>query len=52
MFVDEDNVECVEGKRKSCIEPTLADTHETAEGVVRPFCCGNKPDVRCSVAVM
>ncbi len=52
MWEDEDSVECDEEKRKSVIEPTLDDTHETVFGDVRPFWWGNKPGVCCSVAVM
>jgi hypothetical protein len=37
MSDDEDNAECDEGKRKSCIEPTFVDIHETVFGDVRSF---------------
>jgi len=37
MSGEGDNVECDAEKRKSVMEPTFDDTHETVAGDVRPF---------------
>ncbi len=37
MSGEGDNAECDAEKRKSVMEPTFDDTHETVAGDVRPF---------------